>query len=402
MKKLTALLLTLVLCFCFSGCQLLTSGDSENLDFHEDAAYDSEMIDEDNDSFIFTWLNYMEIAVTDTLKEKSAYENHIAELFENMKKISVTDCFVQARPFADAMYESSFYPVSEYAKRADFDVFGVITDTAKRYDIDIHAWINPYRIKTDITGEELVSDSFLMGYYKNGEIMLTDTGTYFNPACLSVQKLIIDGAKELMENYAIKGIHIDDYFYPSDVYSADKAQFDFYKKNGGKLSLERWRCENVNALVKSLYLTVKSFGEDKIFSVSPTGNIAKSENEFYADVSLWCSEKGYCDMILPQIYFGFENESLPFEECFSQWRTICESGAAKLVPALALYKAGKVDEFAGSKGEREWQENSDILKRQIELIEEAECSGFALYSASYINFSETFLSKELNNIKSVI
>ncbi len=402
MKKLTALLLVFALCFCFSGCQLLTSGDSENLDFHEDAAYDSEMIDEDNDSFIFTWLNYMEIAVTDTLKEKFAYESHIARLFENMKKINVTDCFVQVRPFADAMYESNFYPVSEYAERADFDVFGVITDTAKDYDIAVHAWINPYRIKNDIGRKELTSDSFLLKYYENGEIILTDRGAYFNPACLSVQRLIIGGAKELMENYDIKGIHIDDYFYPPDVYSADKAQFDFYKKSGGKLGCEDWRRENVNALVKSLYLTVKSFGEDKIFSISPAGNIVKSENELYADVSRWCSEKGYCDIILPQIYFGFENESLPFEKCLSQWKEICKSGKVRLVPALALYKVGKTDEFAGDSGEDEWQENSDILKRQIELIKKGGCGGFALYSASYINFSETFLSEELNNIKSVI
>ncbi len=394
MRKCGVVLICLLVLFSFCGCSLLTSDDSGNLEFHENAAYDSEMIDEDDDSFIFTWLSYMEIAVTDTLKSEEAYTAHIDSYFENMEHTGVTDCFVQVRPFGDALYKSEIFPLSKYAQKADFDVLQVISSVAESHGITLHAWINPYRLGDKASFEGCGEES--------GEIIVTSSGKYFNPASDRVRELIIGGAKELMENYNIKGIHIDDYFYPPDMNSADEKQFELYKENGGKLSLSQWRCENVSTLLQSLYLTVKVYGEDKIFSVSPTGDIDKNENQLYADVRLWCSQQGYCDMILPQIYFGFDNEYLPFEKTLSLWEEMTDSEKVKLVPALALYKAGKEDIYAGEKGKNEWLENTDILKRQVQEIYARNINSFALYSGSYINFSKTFLKDELNNLKSVL
>jgi uncharacterized lipoprotein YddW (UPF0748 family) len=136
---------------------------------------------------------------------------------------------------------------------------------------------------------------------------------------------------------------------------------------------------------------VKSFGEDKIFSVSPAGNIRRNTDEIYADVKLWC-KGGYCDIILPQIYFGFENETLPFEKCLNDWLSLTDQSKVILIPALALYKRGKEDIFAGE-GKNEWIENDDIISRQIETIKEKKCRGFALYSSSYINISEIFITE---------
>ena len=145
---------------------------------------------------------------------------------------------------------------------------------------------------------------------------------------------------------------------------------------------------------------MKSFGADKIFSVSPCGDIDKNYNHLYADVYAWC-RGGYCDIILPQIYFGFNNETLPFADCLERWLSIADGEKVKIIPGLALYKCGKEDVFAG-KGYGEWQLHSDIIKRQVIHLREKGCIGFALYSSSYINFSETFTQKELNNLKSVL
>ena len=387
MKRLVVLIAAAVMCFNFSACQLLTSGDSENLDFHENAAYDSEMLDEDNDFFIFTWLTYMEAAVTGETQSREAYSEYIGTYFENMKSLGVTDCFFQVRPFGDAMYKSEIYPESRYVSGADFDVLECACTVAEKNGINLHAWINPYRLSAD-------SDE------KN--IIITPSGKYLNPASDSVKTKILSGARELMENYNLKGIHIDDYFYPPDMDSADEEQFQSYRKKGGTLSLAQWRRENVSTLLQSLYITVKAYGKDKLFSVSPTGNIDKNINQLYADVERWCSDEGYCDIILPQIYFGFLNESQPFEKCLDRWTELCRDSSVGLVPALALYKAGQTDKFAGDEGRDEWVNNSDVLKRQIDIIKAEKLNGVALYSASYINFSKTFLSRELNNIKSVI
>ena len=401
MKKLVYIIILIVMLMCLTGCGLHSDEDNPTLDINENAAFDGNLDNtdkslNDEDSFIFTWMTYNELKVTDSLSKKGEYESYIEGLFTRMKEIGVTDCFVQVRPFADAVYESELFPRSIYAEKAEgFDPFETVMSVAQKYEIGVHAWINPYRISSG----ELSEDSVYYEKYKD-EIISLSSGTYFNPASLKAQNLILSGIEEILGKYNVKGIHIDDYFYPETIENEDEKQYDLYKNNGGIKSLGDWRRENVSSLVSAMYLKVKSFGEDKIFSVSPCGNIEKNYSQLYADVYSWC-RGGYCDMVLPQIYFGFGNDTLPFEKCLENWLAITDTGKVKLIPGLALYKCGKEDEFAG-KGKSEWQENSDIISRQVKLIKEKECQGFALYSSTYINFSEIFTKKELNNLKSVL
>lgn len=401
MKKLVYIIILIVMLMCLTGCGLHSDEDNPTLDINENAAFDGKLDNtdkslNDEDSFIFTWMTYNELKVTDSLSKKGEYESYIEGLFTRMKEIGVTDCFVQVRPFADAVYESELFPTSIYAENAeDFDPFETVMSVAQKHKIGVHAWINPYRISSG----ELSEDSVYYEKYKD-EIITLSSGTYFNPASLKAQNLILSGIDEILGKYNVKGIHIDDYFYPETIENEDKKQYDLYKNNGGIKSLGNWRRENVNSLVSAMYLKVKSFGEDKIFSVSPCGNIEKNYSQLYADVYSWC-RGGYCDMVLPQIYFGFDNETLPFEKCLENWIDITDTEKVKLIPGLALYKCGKEDEFAG-KGKSEWQENSDIISRQVKLLKEKGCKGFAVYSSTYINFSETFTKKELNNLKSVL
>ncbi len=400
-KKLICLVLMLLFCVLLYGCGLHSDSDNPTLDIHEDAVYDGKLDDTtnlvgDDEAFIFTWLTYSELWVTPQLKNKADYEKHIKRYFTNMKEIGVTDCFVQVRPFADAMYKSELFPVSKYAVSAEnFDVLDVVISVAEDFDIGVHAWVNPYRISSVPANE----NNAWTKEYKDSIITL-DSGVYFNPADVEIQNLILSGIEELLENYDIDGIHIDDYFYPEDIGNADEDFYQVYKKSGGKKDVSSWRRENVNSLVSAMYMKVKSFGKDKIFSVSPAGNIDKNYTQLYADIYSWC-KGGYCDMILPQIYFGFENSALPFTECLDRWLSITDKSKVKILPGLALYKCGKEDAFAGE-GKAEWQSNSDIISRQVKIIREKVCHGFSLYSGSYINFSETFTSEELNNLKSVL
>lgn len=407
MKKIAAVLMVCLAVLSLCSCGALTdeSGDT-TMGLNGDSAMRDNSSSQNgavgNEVFIFTWLSYTELAVTGERNTEKSYRQYINGLFDNMKTVGITDCFVHVRPFADAMYDSELFPLSRYASGASFEPLKLILAEAKDFGVTVHGWINPYRILSSGSMEDLPESSVARRWYeaKNGSVIEVAGGYYFNPASPEVQKLILDGARELLENYDIGGIHIDDYFYPPEMENQDSAEYAAYREKGGKLSLADWRRENISALVSSLYSLVKSFPGDKIFSVSPGGDIDRDYHTLYADVYKWCAG-GYADMILPQIYYGFENETLPFEQCLEQWLAITDSSKVCLVPGLALYKAGQADPFAG-KGEREWQENSDIISRQAACVLAKPCGGFALYSASYINFSKTFLLQELNRLKTVL
>jgi len=54
--------------------------------------------------------------------------------------------------------------------------------------------------------------------------------------------------RDLVTNYDLDGIHFDDYFYPypSNEEFPDLATYNEYVANGGGLSRDDWRRDNVN------------------------------------------------------------------------------------------------------------------------------------------------------------
>ena len=222
-------------------------------------------------------------------------------------------------------------------------------------------------------------------------MVYADGGMYYSPASPSAQRLVLDGVREIVRNYDVDGIHIDDYFYPSTDKKIDASFYKQYKDGGGKLSLDEWRLDTVSAFVAQMYTTVKSENSDCIFSVSPAGNINNNYKQQYADVRLWCSRRGYADWIIPQLYYGFENDKLSFDKALSQWQSLNTIGAVRMIYGIAAYKVNDSDD--------EWQAGSGIIDRQLELVRESDsCYGAAFFS--YSSLADKSRQSEFENISS--
>lgn len=350
------------------------------------------------------WLSYYEIDVDNNKNTREGYASYIDSLCNNFRQYGITDAFVHVRPYADALYRSSVYPSSVYTgvqqgEQAPFDLLEVICEVMGQYNIRVHAWVNPYRVHNGSDINELSQDNKARQWYKEGsaeDVAVVGGKIYFNPASAKAQQLVIDGVREILQNYPVAGIHIDDYFYPPECGNFDTQQYNSYLMAGGNLALDDWRRENVNSLVRSLYATVKSFGEDKLFSVSPAGNINNNYTGLYADVALW-SKGGYADMIIPQIYFGFEHSTHGFEKCVADWYALKGEGV-KMSVGLALYKSGTEDSFAGD-GKNEWQQSTDIISRQVQYLRETGGDGFVIFSTQYLTDGSDTVERELENLK---
>ena len=66
-------------------------------------------------------------------------------------------------------------------------------------------------------------------------------GLYLNPAIPEAADYVVQGVAELVQNYAVDGIHFDDYFYPTTDAALDAAQF----AASGAGDLAAWRRQNV-------------------------------------------------------------------------------------------------------------------------------------------------------------
>ncbi len=212
--------------------------------------------------------------------------------------------------------------------------------------------------------------------------MYIDDKIYFNPASNDVKELIVNGVKEIVENYAVDAIHFDDYFYPSKSKEVDKNEYSAYVKSGGDLSLSDWRRENVSDMVKSVYSAVKKVNSTIEFGISPQSKISANYNNLYADVERWATEDGYVDYICPQIYFGFYNEAQPFTKTAKDWAELTTS--CRLYVGLPLYKSGQEDKFASTDTDyaiNEFKDNHNIISRQISYLNQLEnVNGFYIYS----------------------
>ena len=342
-------------------------------------------------------------------KTREEYKSATDKMFKNIKDMGLNTAFVHLRAFSDAFYESDIYPYSLYIagkEGADlpFDPFEVMLESAKKYGISVHGWINPFRVSTkkdtSLLSSKNPAKAIIDSGNADGEICILSNGIYYNPSCPSNHERIIDGVREIINKYDIDGIHIDDYFYPSTDSSIDKKQYNAYKSEGGTLSLADWRRNSVNAFVSSLYSAVKSADSSLIFSISPAAQLDKNYDEYYADCELWLSRTGYADLIIPQLYFGFEHETLGFNSLLKKWSSLSRASGVKLACGIAAYKCATKDKYAGS-GSAEWQNNTDILARQLKAIRNNKSySGFVVFS--YQDLNRSACKTEIQNLKNAV
>lgn len=393
LKKILALVLTII--FMFSGCEKTTK---EN----------TEMPQAPNKNIIGVWINYNEIQnLIKDCDNQTQLNKKIISMLNEFTKYNINTIFLHSRAFDDCFYSSKIYPPSEYCvnynNELKFDILQSFIDCSKDFNIEIHAWVNPYRIrkdnKTDLINKNTLAGRWYAENPNDQRLIITENNIFYNPAYIEVQKYVLSGIKEILDNYNVDGIHIDDYFYPTINETIDTEIYNDYIKNGGKLSLADFRRQNVNSLISSIYSLVKSYNQDLCFSISPSADIDADFNSHYADVKLWASQTGYADYLIPQIYFGFQHETMPFESVLNDWLQL-KTDNTKIAIGLSIYKSGMIDSYAKS-GSSEWLDNTDILKRQISIINNNEkLNGYVYYSCCYLlnDYNDNLKQEKVNII----
>lgn len=371
----------------------------------QDNSYEQDRVDTEKKAVFFS---YIEIEKYFYNKSTKSSKSNVVKILDNLVNNNFNVLILHVVSFSDSIYPSVIYPLSNKVKYKnkdpEYDILKYFIEEAKKRNIEIHAWINPYRISSNVDLNEINENHPSYKLLSNGCVKsVKNKGIYYSPGCSEVNELIISGIKEIVNNYKIDGIHFDDYFYPDKEIDLDK--YNEYVESGGKLTLEEYRYENVLTLIKEVYSVIKSINKDVVFGISPEGNIDNNYNNHYLNIKKILSETGYVDYIMPQIYFGFENSNKPFVDTLKTWNNLIKNKNIKLLPALAFYKSGNLDKYAGN-GKNEWIDNSDIIKRQI-----IECRnidnyyGFSLFRYDYIFNSEKqneHMKNEFNNLKDIM
>ncbi|MBP8052422.1 MAG: family 10 glycosylhydrolase [Faecalibacterium sp.] len=332
------------------------------------------------------WVSYLEWAAMDFSTE-DAFRAGVVQLLDNCTGLGLNAVLAQVRPFGDALYRSSLFPWSHLCTGVQgqdpgFDPLDVLLQEAHTRGISVEAWVNPYRLRSSAAMPPNLADSNLANTHPEW-VCTVDEGLYLNPAEPAAADYVVQGVAELVQNYAVDGIHFDDYFYPTTDESIDAAQF----AASGAGNLAAWRRENVTALVRAVHDTVKAADPTLRFGISPQGNPDNDENQQYSDVTGWLASGGgdaVVDYLCPQVYWGqgfaLHNGStrFAFENIVPAWLAYPRAADVALYFGLGAYRVGVGDGGSNENSLSGWS-TGRALADQVAFLREQGAGGWALY-----------------------
>jgi uncharacterized lipoprotein YddW (UPF0748 family) len=259
-------------------------------------------------------------------------------LLDKQKSYGMNAVLVQVRAAADAFYARSKEPWSEWlsgeqgkAPEPYYDPMIFMIQESHQRGLEFHAWLNMNR------GSHKVSKSIINDHItKTKPEWFLSYGGYklFNLGIPEVRDYIKDIVVNIVRNYDVDGIHFDDYFYPYSLPN-EKLQDEatFRKYSDGFNNIDDWRRHNVDLVVKNVSEAIKNEKPKVKFGISPsavwrnastdpTGSTTQggqpSYDNLYADTRKWVKE-GWLDYIMPQVYFSFEFDKVPYKTMTDWW-----------------------------------------------------------------------------------
>lgn len=334
-------------------------------------------------AFNLDWPSSPKLSVEEKKKE-------LLSIFDRADSLHLNVLFFQVRAAGDAFYNSDTEPWSHWltgkqgrAPKHDFDPLKFAIEEAHKRQIELHAWFNLFRGVSHNRFAPPGNKHFAKRH--KDWLYQMKSSLYVNPGNPKVRTYLTEVVKEVLMNYDIDGIHLDDYFYHEErgaLKIEDKLEYETF--NPHALPLEDWRRENINAIIKNVSDTIKRYKPYVKFSVSPIPvwrNIHKdpsgsdtqyalsSYDDQFADTKKWI-EEGWIDYLIPQTYWGHTHHYVGFQKVTSWWenhaynRVICVG--------LALYKVGTEEDG-------DWKDEKDFIA-QIRRIRASErIKGIAFY-----------------------
>ncbi len=329
-------------------------------------------------------LDYPTSATTDP----EALKAEAIEILDRAQQVGFNAVYLQVRPTADALYKSDVFPWSKYLTGrealppdGDFDPLSFWVEQAHARGIELHAWLNPYRITKRKDGEPAYTPEMLTANHParlHPDWVVTHEGNlYFDPALPQVQDLIVQGVTEIIENYDVDGIHFDDYFYPGTDFNDD----DSYAIYGKGLVRDDWRRANVNAMVRAVYNAVKQY-QGVQFGISPfgiwankdsleNGSATKGNQSYfahYADSLAWIDE-GIIDYIAPQIYWHIGFDIADYITLVDWWVEQTRGKGVDLIIGQAAYRLGN------NNPKSPWYGNDQLFRQLAYNMTQPEIAG---------------------------
>lgn len=323
---------------------------------------------------------------------QEAQKQELVDMLDKLQEIGINAVIFQVKPSADTLYTSEILPWSEWLTGTQgtdpgYDPLQFAIEEAHKRNMELHAWFNPFRANTRPN---------LNGMTENNPVRAMDegwavpygSGLYLNPGIEGVRDFVTETIIEVVSQYDIDGVHIDDYFYPypvGDELFDDEAAYQQY--GGGFSDKGDWRRNNVNLFVEQLHSEIKETKPEMQFGISPFGiwrnastdptgsatNGLQAYDAVYADSRTWI-RNGWIDYIAPQIYWSTELAVADYDVLVEWWANEVRGSEVQLYIGQAAYKIA-------NNSDPQWHQPDELIKQIRYNRTHAEVKGGIFYSS---------------------
>ena len=305
--------------------------------------------------FRATWLaTVSNIDWPRTKNNAAAQQAELTTYLDQCAAGGLNACCFQVRSLCDALYKSSYEPwavclTGTRGKDPGYDPLAFAIEEAHKRGLELHVWVNPFRITS--AGSIPSSDKVYQNCkdyilkYDNGSF----SGQILDPGNPNARAYVIKVLMEIINNYDVDGIIMDDYFYPyggtTDEDAVSKAA---YKPAG--MTDGDWRRDNVDKTIKALYdaiqaskpwvrfgmgpfgiWTMQSAVAQKYGISLPEGIVGLDDYEVQACNTVEWVKGGYVDYIAPQLYWSSQLAAQSYSVLNKWWaQDVCEHFSSQL------------------------------------------------------------------------
>ena len=290
----------------------------------------------------------------DATREQQKKE--LTDILDKMAAGNMHACFMQVRSLCDAMYHSSYEPWSKSltgtrGKDPGYDPLQFAIEEAHKRGLELHIWVNPFRVTSSGTLDssdklhQQAGDWIIK--YNNGSFK----GQIIDPGFPEARAYVIKVLMEIINNYDVDGIVMDDYFYPYGGTTTEDAKSKSQYKPNNVIDVNQdgdtdddWRRTNVDVCLKQLYDTIQAvkpwvrfgMGTFGIWSTQqkaadaygitlPSGIRGLDDYDVQACNPVEWVKHGYVDYINPQLYWSTNVAAQDYKVLCKWWaKDVCE------------------------------------------------------------------------------
>ncbi|MDZ4700659.1 MAG: family 10 glycosylhydrolase [Rhodothermales bacterium] len=251
----------------------------------------------------------------DTRQSAAEQQAALEALLDRAAGLGMNTLYFQVIARGDALYPSTRLPWTPLPRGAGrdpgYDPLAAAIDAAHRRGMEIHAWINIFRVGDASTTATFrgVQNPMHVVHAQPDWVKRVGGELWLDPSSAPARAWMLGNVMEVVDGYDVDGVHFDFIRYPENGLPNDAARFRHEPR--GFRSIDDWRRNNVTLFVEAAHAAVTAARPWVKIGAAPLGNYQPNPawpglwavSQVFQESRVW-AENGWVDYLAPQLYYG--------------------------------------------------------------------------------------------------